>query len=71
MFNRKEKFSRWYYGWNLLWWKVEGIEALNGINVYRPSDPRSAGFVLKVGKLVCRVRWSKWTKQMFYRVSYA
>jgi hypothetical protein len=69
IFNKKERFSvdtyRWYYGWNLFWWKIEGCEPLNGINVYRPSDPNSAGFCLKVGKFKWRVRYSKRTKKWF------
>lgn len=69
IFNREEVFSvdtyRWYYGWNLFWWKIEGFEPLNGINVYRPSDPNSAGFYLKVGKFKWRVRYSKRAKKWF------
>jgi hypothetical protein len=52
----------WKY--NLLWWKVEGLNALNGLNVYRLSDPNSAGFWLKCGKLVFRLRYSKRTKKL-------
>lgn len=49
--------------WNLFWWKVEGCELLNGLNVYRPSDPHSAGFAIKFGNWKTRVRYSKRTKQ--------
>lgn len=68
MFNKRSSFSapyKWYYGWNLFWWKIEGIGCLNGLNVYLPSDPHSAGFVIKVGILAFRVRWSKRVKQWF------
>ena len=51
--------------WNLFWWKVEGHEVLTGINVYHPDDPSSAGFVIKVGPVGFRVRYSKRTKQWF------
>jgi hypothetical protein len=78
MFNRKGVFAvdtyRWYYGWNLFWWKIEGCECLNGVNVYPPSDKNSAGFVLKAGGWQLRVRWSKRAKKLFYgieRASYA
>jgi hypothetical protein len=66
MFNKKNIFAvdtyRWYYGWNLFWWKIEGCDLLNGLNVYKPSDPHSAGFALKLGTFVFRVRYSKRTK---------
>jgi len=51
------------WAWNLFWWKIEGCEILNGLNVYRPSDPSSAGFALKLGAFVFRVRYSKRTKK--------
>jgi hypothetical protein len=54
------------WAWNLFWWKVEGCELLNGLNVYRPSDPSSAGFVIKFGNWKTRVRYSKRTKQWHF-----
>jgi len=51
------------WAWNLFWWKIEGCELLNGINVYRPSDPNSAGFSVMAFGLVFRVRYSKRTKK--------
>lgn len=54
----------WQY--NLFWWKVEGYEALNGLNVYQLKDPRSAGFILKFGQLSLRIRYSKYTKQWHF-----
>lgn len=70
MFNRPKVFAsgtyRWYYGWNLFWWKIEGSDCLNGINVYPPSDPNSSGVVIKVGKLQFRLRWSKRAKKFFW-----
>lgn len=50
--------------WNLFWWKVEGMEPLNELNVYH-NDPSSAGFVIKVGPVGFRVRYGKRTKQWF------
>lgn len=52
--------------WNLFWWKIEGCDPLNGINVYPPSDPNSLGFVIKAGKFIFRVRWSKRAKKFFW-----
>ena len=49
------------WAWNLFWWKIEGCDLLNGLNVYRPSDPNSAGFAIKLGKFIFRVRYSKRT----------
>ena len=51
--------------WNLFWWKVEGVDPLNGINVIHPDDPSSAGFVIKVGPVGFRVRYSKRVKKWF------
>jgi hypothetical protein len=69
MFNRKCLFSagsyRWYYGWNLFWWKIEGCNTLNGLNVYPPKDPNSMGFILRVHKYQFRLRWSKRAKKWF------
>ena len=70
MFNKPEVFAcgsyRWYYGWNLIWWKIEGSDPLNGLNVYPLSDPHSAGFVIKAGKIKFKVRWSKRTKRLHW-----
>jgi hypothetical protein len=72
MFNKKERFTvgtyKWYYGWNLFWWKLEGYDTLNGLNVYLPHDPVSAGFVLQGFGLRFRMRWSKRVKRMFWGV---
>jgi hypothetical protein len=70
MFNSKCLFVvgtyRWYYGWNLFWWKIEGAHTLNGLNVYHPKDPNSAGFILRISKYQFRVRWSKRTRKWFW-----
>jgi hypothetical protein len=71
MFDKRGKFVvhhtyRWYYRWNLFWWKIEGYECLNGINVYPPSDKHSAGFIIKMGKFKFRLRYSKRIKQWFW-----
>ena len=69
MFNKKDVFAtgtyRWYYGWNLFWWKIEGANTLNGLNVYHPKDQNSIGFILRVHKYQFRLRWSKRTKKWF------
>lgn len=62
MFN-KEMPGLWK--WNLFWWKEEGMTVLNGLNVYHPDDPHSAGFVLRVGAIGFRIRYSKLAKQWF------
>lgn len=51
------------WAWNLFWWKIEGCDLLNGINIYKPSDKNSAGFAIMAFGLVFRVRYSKRTKQ--------
>jgi hypothetical protein len=70
MFNSKCLFVvgtyRWYYGWNLFWWKIEGAHTLNGLNVYHPKDPNSIGFILRISKYQFRVRWSKRTRKWFW-----
>jgi hypothetical protein len=70
MFNSKCLFAmgtyRWYYGWNLFWWKIEGAHTLNGLNVYHPKDPNSIGFILRISKYQFRVRWSKRTRKWFW-----
>jgi len=48
--------------WNLFWWKVEGMEPLNGLNVYH-NDPDSAGFVIRVGARGFKCRYSKRAKR--------
>ena len=59
------KIPRWAR-YNLFWWKVEGFEPLNGLNVYPPDCHHSAGFILKFGKFKFRVRYSKRTKKWFW-----
>lgn len=72
MFNKKEKFTvgsyRWYYGWNLFWWKIEGFENLNGLNVYHPNDESSVGFILQGFGHSIRLRWSKRTKRLHWGI---
>lgn len=71
MFNRPEKFTTrtiGLWGWNLFWWKIEGMEVLNGVNVYKLSDPKSAGFVIKIGRGYFRCRYSKVTGGWHIRV---
>jgi hypothetical protein len=71
MFNHMGKFvankelPKWAK-YNLFWWKVEGLEPLNGLNVYPPSCPHSAGFTIKFGQFRFRVRYSKRTKKWFW-----
>lgn len=49
----------------MLHWKVEGEYIKQGINVYHPKDQSSAGFVLRVGNRMWRVRYSKVAKKWF------
>ena len=49
--------------WNIFWWKVEGREPLNGINVYHPDDPVSAGFIVRAGAFCADVRYDKGAKR--------
>ena len=66
MVNGTPKIMRW----NLFWWKIEGCELLNGLNVYKPSDPNSAGFAIKFGNFKTRIRYSKRTKLWHWGYSY-
>jgi hypothetical protein len=56
------------WAWNLFWWKIEGCALLNGLNVYKPSDKHSAGFALKLGGFLFRVRYSKRTKKWHIQI---
>ena len=47
-------------------WKIEGCEVLNGLNVYKPSDPCNVGFILKLGGLQFKMRYSKNTKHFHW-----
>jgi hypothetical protein len=58
------------WAWNLFWWKIEGAEPLNGLNVYPRKDPRSKGFVLKFGRFRWRVRYSKYAKEWHFNVQW-
>ena len=49
--------------WNLFWWKVEGMDSLNGLNVYR--DPSSYGFEVRAGRYGFKVRYSRRVKRWF------
>ncbi len=54
----------------IFWWKIEGYGCLNGLNVYKPSDPHSAGFIIRVYKLRLRVRYSKRIKKWFVKLEF-
>ena len=47
----------------IFWWKIEGLEVLNGLNMYKPSDPHSAGIIVRLWRVGFRVRYSKRTKK--------
>lgn len=49
----------------MIYYKIEGMAPLNGLNIYEKSDPSSSGFVLKLGSLELRVRYSKRVKKWF------
>ena len=49
----------------MLHWKVEGERIRQGLNVYHPKDQSSAGFVLRIGNHILRLRWSKNAKKFF------
>jgi hypothetical protein len=52
----------------MFYWKIEGLPPLNGLNMYKPSDPDNAGVVLKLGPLEVRMRYSKRIKHFFFKV---
>ncbi len=43
----------------------EGGRYAHGLSVWRKDDPKSAGFVVRLGGAVLRVRWSKVRKRFF------
>jgi hypothetical protein len=49
----------------MIYYKLEGLPPLNGFNFYKPSDPNSAGFVIKLGKWKFCIRYSKRVKRLF------
>lgn len=42
-----------------IWVRREGEAVRQGLNVYPLSDRYSAGFILRLGRLNWRMRWSK------------
>jgi hypothetical protein len=54
--------SDWLAG-RVWFYKIEGMPCLNGLNFYPDHDPRSSGFVLKLGALHFKYRYSKQTKK--------
>jgi hypothetical protein len=49
----------------MIYYKIEGLPPLNGLNFYKPSDPSNAGFLIKLGSFELRVRYSKRVKKWF------
>jgi hypothetical protein len=49
----------------MIYYKIEGLNTLNGLNIYKPSDPNSAGFVIQLGKWKFCIRYSKRVKRWF------
>ena len=49
----------------MLHWRKEARKLKQGLSVYHPKDKHSAGFVLRIGNHVLRVRWSKNAKKFF------
>ena len=52
----------------MIYYKVEGLPPLNGLNIYRLTDPGNAGFVVKLGKWEFCTRYSKQVKRWFVRL---
>lgn len=50
----------------MIHWKIQGGVLHQGFNFYHPSDEASAGFVLKIGTRIWRVRYSKLSKKWFF-----
>jgi hypothetical protein len=49
----------------MFWVRAEGEHIRNGLNVYPLSDPRNFGGILRIGRLVLRLRYSKITKKIY------
>jgi hypothetical protein len=50
----------------MIHWKIQGGALHQGFSFYHPSDETSAGFVLKIGTRIWRVRYSKLSKKWFF-----
>jgi hypothetical protein len=46
-------------------WLKEGGVYAPGLNLWRKEDPRSAGFIVRLGRGILRVRWSKMRNRFF------
>ena len=46
----------------MIHWKREGQIIEQGLSFYHPKDTHSAGFVLRIGNRMWRIRYSKFTK---------
>jgi hypothetical protein len=49
----------------MIYYKIESMAPLNGLNIYPLDDKNSAGFVIKLGPAEFRVRYSKRVKRWF------
>ena len=47
-------------------WRKEGEQTRPGLNVYRPNDRSSIGFVLDLDRLYVRLRYSKVIHKWFF-----
>lgn len=54
-----------YLAGKLWFYKIEGMDTFNGINVYRKNDENNAGFVLRLGQLIFKCRYSKRINKWF------
>ena len=45
----------------MFYWKKEGEHLRQGLSVYHPKDKHSAGFCLRLGNHMWRIRYSKAT----------
>jgi len=49
----------------MLHFKKEGQILHQGLSIYHPRDPHSAGAYLRLGNHILRLRWSKVVKKFF------
>lgn len=49
----------------MIYWKKEGGEIRNGLNLYHPRDKHSIGGVFRLGNHIWRLRYSKIAKMWF------
>lgn len=51
----------------MIHWKIEGEAVRQGISIYHPKDKSSAGGCIRIGNRMWKIRYSKITKQLYFK----